>query len=240
MKNIYAIFLRELRAYFMSPIAYVITAMFLFVSSYLVIYILFFMQNYEMVTFNMFFPNIQFTLFLMAPVLTMRLVSEERRSGTIELLMTAPVSETQVILGKFLAVMSLYLVMLLTTLMYPIILNVYGNPDLGSIVTGYLGLFLLGSAFLSVGVFTSTFSKNQMISAIICLSFLLFLMLLSAAEVFFQTSQIKEIFAYLTISEHFDEFANGIIDTRSIAYFLIITVFFLVLSIITLKTTKSR
>lgn len=238
MNNILAIYKKELRAYFVSPIAYIVVGMFLLISSYLFIHILYYMQNYPQASFEVFFLNIQFTLFLMAPVLTMRSFSEEKRSGTIELLMTAPVTETQVVLGKFFAVMTLYFAMIIVTIQYPLILAYYGNPDLGAILSGYLGLLLLGAAFLSVGMLTSSFTKNQIVAAVIGLSFLLIIMLLSAAKIFAQTAWVKEFFDYISISEHFDNFTSGIIDTKSIIYFFSFTILFLFLTVRSLETDK--
>lgn len=240
MRNIVTICSRELRSFFVSPIAYVITSLFLFICSYVFLVTAQYMQLYETASFEIFFSFVYLTLFLMCPVLTMRLLAEERKSGTIELLMTAPVTETQVVLGKFFAVVVFYLTLLGTTAMYPIILFYYGNPDPGPIISGYIGLFLLGCTFLSVGVFTSSFSRNQIISAIASLFFLLVLMLLAAAEVFFQSRGAKEVINYLTITVHYEQFIEGLVDTKSIIYFCIVTVFFLLLSIITLKSTKSR
>ena len=156
MKNMFVITYKELRAYFTSPIAYVVIAAFLVIMGVFFSLIVYFTR---VASLRGVFGNMAFILLFVAPALTMRLLAEEQRSGTIELLLTLPVRDWQVVLGKFLASLAVYAVILALTLYYPLLMLRLGNPDRGPIVSAYLGLLLLGASFLSIGVFTSSLSR---------------------------------------------------------------------------------
>jgi len=157
-------------------------------------------------------------LFIM-PMITMRTYSEEKRSGTIELLLTSPVTDLEIILGKFFGALGLYVAMLLVTLLYIAILFVYGSPEWRPLVACYLGLLLMGGAFLSLGLLISSTTNNQIVAGII--SFIVFLMLWIVGW-FADTAgpTMGAITRYLSITEHFDDFSKGIIDTRHVIYYL--------------------
>jgi len=157
-------------------------------------------------------------LFVM-PMITMRTYAEEKRSGTIELLLTSPVTDLQIILGKFFGAMGLYAGMLAVTLLYMAILFVYGNPEWKPVVTGYLGLLLMGGCFISIGLLISSLTKNQIVAGI--LTFAVFLMLWVISWIG-ETSgpTTRAIVNYLSITEHFDDFARGVIDTKHLVYYL--------------------
>jgi ABC-2 type transport system permease protein len=153
------------------------------------------------------------------PAITMRTYAEERRSGTIELLLTSPVSDMQIILGKFLGALALYVAMLSVTVLYVLLLFWYGNPEWRPIVAGYLGLLLMGGCFLSVGLLVSSLTKNQIVSAIGTFAVFLFLWMINW-NVDSSGPTTREILNYLSITEHFGDFARGIIDTKHVIYYL--------------------
>jgi ABC-2 type transport system permease protein len=175
-------------------------------------------------------------LFISA-VLTMRLLAEEKKLGTIELLLTAPVRDSEIILGKFFGSLGIVLGMLVLTLYYPILLKVFGDPDIGPIVTGYLGLFLLSCAALAVGVFASSITSNQIVSAVVAGGILCVLWFLGSATTFLP-QMIGDIFGYFSLSGYLPDFFRGIIDTRGIVYYLSITVLFLFLAVRSLENSR--
>jgi ABC-2 type transport system permease protein len=153
------------------------------------------------------------------PMITMRTYSEEKRSGTIELLLTSPVSDIEIILGKFFGAMGLYAAMLLVTLLYMAILFVYGNPEWRPIASGYLGLLLMGGCFISLGLLISSLTKNQIVAGV--LTFAVFLMLWVINWIGDQSGPTtRAVVNYLSIVDHFDDFARGIIDTKHLVYYL--------------------
>ncbi|MDE3090712.1 MAG: ABC transporter permease subunit, partial [Chloroflexota bacterium] len=171
MRNIWTIASRELNSYFVSPVAYVVGAAFLLVSG--VLFSLTLTSTMD-ASLRGTFSNITFILVLLAPALTMKLLAEEQRMGTLELLLTSPVHDWQVVVGKFLGSLILFAVMLLgPTLFYVVLLVWLGTPDFGPIISGYLGVLLLGGAFLSIGVLTSSLTQNQVIAYILGLAILL-------------------------------------------------------------------
>jgi len=216
MRNVWIIARRELYAYFASPIAYLVAAAFLFLCG------LFFVggvTQWRDATLQPVFGSLSIILIFVAPILTMRLLSREQDLGTIELLLTAPVRSWEVAGGKFLASLLFYLGMILTTSLYLLILIVFGNPDVRAVATAYLGAALLGAAMLSLGVFTSSLTKNQVIAAVIGVSASVGLWLLDILSVVLG-SGAQQVVVYLTPSAHYDNFLNGIIDTRDLAYYV--------------------
>ncbi|MBI2835559.1 MAG: ABC transporter permease subunit [Acidobacteria bacterium] len=233
MTNILAIANKELRSYFASPIAYVLIGLFaalfgVFFYLYLAFFVRESMQmgmggpqsaNVNMQMIRPIFGNASVIVLFVLPMVTMRSYSEEKRSGTIELLLTSPVSDWQIILGKFFGAIALYLLMLLVTILYMGILFVYGNPEWRPVVVGYLGLLLLGASFISFGLLISSFTKNQIVAAMITFAFLLILWVISwTGEMGGPTTQ--KVMSYLSITEHFDDFSKGIIDTKHVMYYL--------------------
>ena len=234
MRNILAIADKELRSYFASPIAYVIIGLFALLFGYFFYaYLNFFIRNSEqmMQMGGAQAPNINqqmiasvlqnsavIILFVM-PMITMRTYSEEKRSGTIELLLTSPLTDVQIILGKFFGAMGLYLAMLAVTVLYIAILFWFGNPEWRPIVAGYIGLVLMGGCFVSVGLLISSLTKNQIVAGF--LTFTVFLMLWIINWIGDSASPTtREILNYLSITEHFNDFARGILDTKHIIYYL--------------------
>jgi len=233
LRNVYAIAEKELRAYFASPIAYIIIGLFaLLFGWFFYVYLTFFVQrssgmaqvgggatnvNQDMIRYVLM--NSAVIILFVMPMITMRTYAEEKRSGTIELLLTSPLSDVQIILGKFLGAMGLYAAMLLVTLLYMAILFVYGNPEWRPIAAGYLGLLLMGGCFISLGLLISSLTKNQIVAGV--LTFAVFLMLWVVNWIGEQSGPVtREIVNYLSIVDHFDDFARGIIDTKHLVYYL--------------------
>ncbi len=230
MTNIWAIARRELHSYFVSPVAYVVGALFLLITGFLFSIIL--SQTSE-ATMGPLFGNFSVIFLFIVPGLTMRLLAEEQRTGTLELLLTAPVRDSELVLGKFLGVFLLLLVLLAVTLVYPLILFLAGNPDRGPILAGYLGVILQGAAFLAIGLFASSLTQNQIIAALLAFVILLLLWLSDALSQF-TGGRIGDLFRFLSITRHFDDFPRGIIDTRHLVYFLSViaaALYFTVLSV---------
>ena len=239
MRKFLAIPQKDFKSYFTSPIAYVVLTVFLVVSGFLFFNLLS-SFNYRLIQLlqlkmqiptieisinlndwilNPLFNNLGITLLLMLPILTMRLFAEEKKTGTFELVMTSPVSILQVVMGKFIACLIFFIIMLFLTIQYPLILYIYGNPDLGPVYTSYLGLLLLGCTFIAIGIFTSALTENQIISAIISFGILLILWIISwlGDNV---GGKWGEVISYLSLLEHFDDFSKGVINTKDIVFYL--------------------
>jgi ABC-2 type transport system permease protein len=158
-------------------------------------------------------------LLFVIPMITMRTYSEEKRSGTIELLLTSPITDVQIILGKFLGAMALYVAMLAVTLLYISILFWFGNPDWKPIAAGYLGLLLMGGSFIAIGLLISNLTRNQIVAGIA--TFGVFLVLWIISWIGEQMGpRTQAVLSYLSIPEHFDDFAKGVIDTKHLVYYL--------------------
>jgi ABC-2 type transport system permease protein len=176
-------------------------------------------------------------LLLLTAVLTMRLFAEERKMGTLELLLTAPVRDSEVIMGKFLGSLGILTVMLALTFYYPLLLMFFGDPDWGPIVTGYLGLFLLSCISLAVGLFASSLTSNQIVAVVLAIGILLGLWFMGMAADLLPEA-MGEVIGYLSLYYHFPDFMKGIVDTRGVIYYLSVTVLFLFLTIRSLESSR--
>jgi ABC-2 type transport system permease protein len=236
MSKLFAIFSREWRSLLVSPIAAVTVAMFLLVSGYLfyTIAIAASVQTRMMLRMQQMMPqlninnviltpalrNLSVILLLIVPILTMRLLAEERKQKTSELLLTSPVTVTQIVLGKYCAVLALYGVMLGLTLYMPLLLSWFGAISWWPVLSSYLGLFLVGAVFLSVGLLASSLTENQMVAAITSFSLLLVMWLVGWAGAATADSQLGPLLTYLSILQHLNNFLQGLIDTKDIVYLL--------------------
>jgi ABC-2 type transport system permease protein len=243
VNGVLATFRRELRAYFFSPLAYVVLCFFLLVSG--VIFIILVSQLNNPASpggppLGFFFQTTWLMLLLIIPVLTMRLISEELRSGSIEVLMTAPVTEGQVVGGKFLAALAFYAVLWLPTVVYALSINLYEKVDWGPVGSGYLGILLIGSLFVSIGVFASAMTRSQLLAAMITVALILLLFLISVFGSMTTNDVIKKTLDFLNIWDHIEEFSSGIIDTRRLVFYLSGTLFFLFLASRALEDKKWR
>jgi ABC-2 type transport system permease protein len=252
VRNIAAIANKELRSYFSSPMAYIVIGFFLLpFGVFFFLYLQSFVQqslrmaqmggamnvNQQVVRYVL--QNASVIVLFIMPMITMRTYSEEKRSGTIELLLTSPVSDVEIILGKFFGALGLYIAMLLATLLYMAVLFVYGNPEWRPLVAGYLGLLLMGGAFVSIGLLISSTTNNQIVAGVV--TFVVFLLLWIIGW-FADTAgpTIGPITQYLSITEHFDDFSKGIIDTKHVIYYLSLITFGLFLTAKSVDTERWR
>jgi len=226
---------RELRSYFGSIIAYALLAVFLLLSGYffysdLIFFILF--GGYVLPTglWQYVFMDMRLCALLVLPLVTMRLFAEEKKLGTIELTWTYPVSDGAIVMGKFLAAWIFFLVMLVPTLLNPAIFYHFYQFDIGPLAAAYLGIFLLGTAFIACGIFVSSLTENQVVSAMVTYGILVFFWFVSWNEEVAQQT-IVHVLLRLSLFDHFFNFSRGVIDTRDIVYFVLFVAFFLFLTL---------
>ncbi len=246
------IFKKEMRLYFTSPIAWVILTIFLFIAGYFFYSIFAFFTLASMqsamnpamardlnVTDSVLrplFSNVSVILLLLMPLVTMRLFAEERRSGTIELLLTYPVRDGAVLIGKYLAGLTLYAMMLASTLVYPALVAYFARVEWGPLVTGYLGLLLMGATFLAVGVFASSLTENQIVASITTFGVLLIFWVIGWSSDYLG-GPWGRVLSHLSLIEHFDSFAKGVLDTKDVIYYVDFTIVALFL---TLRSLEAR
>ena len=238
MQNITAILKKEFRSYFNSPIAYIFITFFLGISAWLFFQNFFIVNQAEMRSFFGLMPWI-FLFFI--PAVTMKLWSEEKKIGTIEILMTLPIRDYEVVVGKFLASFALLAVTVLLTLVIPFSVMSLGNPDVGTLIAGYIGLLLMGGAYIAIGFFASTLTENQIIAFIIGIVVCLVLLLIGEDFVLFKTPNwLFPIFSYLGLGAHYSSILRGVLDSRDIIYYLSLIGFFLYLSTLAVESRKWR
>lgn len=234
MGNILAIFKREMKSYFNSPVAYIIVTIFLLIAGWFFAAGLFLVNEASIRNIMGIVPLI-FVIFI--PAITMRTISEEKKSGTIELMLTMPVKESEIILGKFFASLALLFIALAFTWTYVLTVAILGNPDGGPIFAGYLGLLLMGAAYLSFGIFASSMTENQIVAFIVGFLVILVFWLLDKVLVFAPLS-ITGVLEYLSIDYHFNNILRGVIDTRDVIYYLSLIIFSLTLASQALSSRK--
>jgi ABC-2 type transport system permease protein len=216
MRNTLHIFRKEFKGYFASPIAYIVIAIFLIITGWFFFTTFFLYRQAELRNFFSLLPIIWSFII---PAVTMRLFSEEFNTGSYELLLTMPVSAPEVIIGKFLSAAAFIAIMLFPTLAYAISISFIGDLDWGPVVGGYIGAFLLGATFSSIGLFASSLTRNQIIAFIIAM-ILCFTLALLDKMLFFLPESVLSVFLFLGADYHFQNIAKGIIDSRDILYFL--------------------
>jgi ABC-2 type transport system permease protein len=235
MKNIWFVTKKEIRTYFSSPIAYAVIAVFMLLIGFFYYSLIawfnaqamqmaqnpYYAQqvNINEMVFTPLFHNMSIILLLVLPLLTMRLFSEEKKAGTEELLFTSPLSVSQIILGKYLAALSVLATMLGLTGLLSSFAFAYGNPETAPLLNGYLGLFLMGAAFIAVGLFFSSLTENQIVSATLTFGALLLFWILSWAGSS-AGGVWQGILNYLSFFQHFDDMTRGILDTKDVVYYL--------------------
>ena len=239
MNHVITIAKREITSLFYSPIAYVVLAMFALGTS-----LLFFSQFAPSAPASLqrTFEGIVWLMVLLLPGISMRLISDEFHSGTIELLMTSPLSDTQLVIGKWLGAMGFFVTLLVPTLVLVGVLEFFGSPDYGPLVTGYIGLLLVGGFYLAIGTFASAISQNQIISYmltvfIICL-FTFVIFLLSRAS--FIPPALQQAMQFMFVNGHFKDFGKGILDLTRIIYFVSGMVLFLFLAVKLVESKRWR
>jgi ABC-2 type transport system permease protein len=245
MHKFFAIARREWLSYFYSPLGYIILAAFWFINGFIFWTILSYLGQpgaRSIQPLATIFNNTFFWIFMLffIPVITMRLLSEERKSGSIETLLTSPVTASTIVLGKFAAAFAFYAILWLPVVVYALILNRLTTIDLRIVLSSLLAVLLLGGFFLAVGTFASSLSKNQIIAAI--LGFVMIIIIFSAGlmQSLVNDPGIKETFSYLTIWDHMEDFARGVVDTRHVVYYVSSAALFLFLAQATLEAKKGQ
>jgi ABC-2 type transport system permease protein len=229
-----AIAKRELRTYFNSPVAYIVVTVFMLLAGYLFFNTLFIEKQAEMRGYFGLAPML-FTFII--PAFTMRLIAEEKGSGTLELLITMPVRDWEVVVGKFLAAVGLLAVLLGLTLFYAFTLNSIGPVDKGPTYGGYLGLLLMGSAYAAIGVMASSITRNQIVAFIVAFA-ISFTLYLFGRVVQLVPETLQPVISYLSIDGHFEAISRGVIDSRDVIYYLSVMVVSLVIATVSLESRR--
>jgi len=234
MRNVIAIAHKELRSYFASPIGYIFLGFFALIYGYFYVTMLDYFvrmgmqaqfggggpaQNVNQTMIRPLLQNVTIVLLFFGPMITMRSYAEEKRSGTIELLLTSPVTDTEVIIGKFIGAWALWAIALLISMVHIGLLFAYGRPEWKPILTGYLGLFLMGGCFISAGLFISSLTNNQIVAGVITFAVFLFLWIINWIGSF-SGPTVDQVTQYLSIVQQFDDFAKGVLDTSHLIYYV--------------------
>jgi ABC-2 type transport system permease protein len=235
MRNVLVLTRREVASYFVSPVAYVAMALFLVISG-----IFFALGDFypgAPAQMRSIFEIMMIILIFVLPILTMRSLAEEFRTGTIETLMTAPVTDVQVVVGKFLGCWLVYLAMLVPTLLYVALLAAFGRPDYGPIASGYLGLALLGALYVAVGILASSMTRNQVIAAVVAFVILTVIGLLGPWIAASVPGTWRHIVSRIAVRSHYMDFSQGVVDLVHVVYFLAVTAYVLFFAV---KIVESR
>jgi len=227
MDKIYFVWKREVAAYFSSVVAYVVVVLFLLITGAL--FWLGFFQEINVLSMRGYFNQAPLFLAFFAPAITMGLLATEKRSGTLQLMMTMPVSDFQIVTGKFLAALTLLAVVFLVTLPYPITLSQLGDLDWGATLAGYIGLLLLGGAYAAIGIMASSWTQDQVVAILIAFSLCFFLYLIDQL-VGQPTGTFAQVVQYMSTNYHFQNIARGVIDLRDVIYYVSVIVVSLVVA----------
>ena len=217
LKTIYILFKKELMSYFNSPIAYIFIGVFLIVGNWLFFNSFFLIGQASM---RSYFGLLPWIFLFLSPAITMRLWAEEKKSGTVEYLLTLPVTDWQVVLAKFFSSLAFMFITLLLSISLPITIGTLGNIDLGPIIGGYVGVFLLGGAYLSLGLFISSLTKNQIIAFVLGLVACFAAFIVGADFVLIRAPQFAQpVMQFLGLGSHFYNIAKGVIDSKDVIYY---------------------
>lgn len=227
MNNAITIFRREMRSYFNSPVAYIVITLFLLVSGYFFSSTLFLNNSADL---RSLFGIAGFILMLFTPAVTMRLLAEERRAGTIEILVTLPVKDEEIVVGKFLAGFALTAISIVLTFIAYLTIASLGNADFGAALGGYLGLILMSGVYVAIGLFTSSLSPNQIIAFIVGFVIIFAFFMLDKILPFLPDA-LASFFEYLSIDYHYGNISRGVIDSRDLIYYFSMIFFFLYLAV---------
>ncbi len=236
MRNTLAIFQKEFKSYFNSPIAYIFIITFILFSSWLFFRTFFLIGQAHL---RPLFGILPWLFLILAPAITMRAWAEEKKLGTMEILMTLPIKDHEVVLGKFFASFLFIITAVLLTFPLPLTVYILGEPDTGTIVGGYLGACLMGGAYLAIGLFISSLTKNQIVAFIISIIICFALLIIGEDFVLMSTpSMIAPIFTYLGLGAHFESISRGVIDSRDLIYYFSVIGFFLFLNTLAIESRK--
>ena len=254
MRNILTLARKELKSYFASPIAYIVIGVFslLFGYFYYALVVFFDRQSMQIQAFGpdqvvninqlLIQPvliNVSIIVLFVLPMVTMRAYAEEKRSGTIELLLTAPLTDVQIVFGKFLGAMTLYAAMLTVTLLHIGVLFALGEPEWMPVATGYLGLLLMGGCFVAVGLLASSLTRNQIVAAVITFTVFLLLWVIDWVASFMGPTT-QAVLTYMSLTRHLEDFTLGILDTSHVIYYLSVIAFGLFLTVRAVDTERWR
>jgi len=255
MNNILAIAHKELKAYFASPIAYIVIGFSAILFGWFFVNLLYYFDrislqaglgmggpptvNVNEMLIGPLFMNVSVILLFTLPLVTMRIYSEEKRSGTIELLLTSPLTDFQIVMGKLIGALVLYAAMLGLTLVHIAFLFIFGNAEWRPVATGYLGVLLMGGCFLSLGLFVSSLTKNQIVAGMITFAvFLMFWVINWISS--FTGPTMQSVLNYLSITEHLNDFTRGVLDTKHLVYYLSFIAFSLFLTVRSVDSERWR
>ncbi len=222
-----AILKRELKEYFYTPIGYVFIGFFIFLTSWIFTYTNIFSASGDL---SSLFGNLTIVFMFLVPILTMRLISEEKNTKTDQLLLTAPISTTKIVLGKVFAAFSVFLLSLLLSLVYPVIISIYSKPAVSEITAVYIGFFLMGISYISIGVFISSLTENQIISAVSTFVILFVLNLADMLTTVVTNPFLKSVISYLSVTTRYTDFTNAIVRIDSVIYYLSVSALFIFLT----------
>jgi len=234
MQNIKTIYAKELKSYFNSPIAYIVIIVFLAIVGWFFVTGLF--AN-NVASMRSMFDMVPFVFLFFIPAITMRSFSEEKKQGTIELLLTKPVKDIELVIGKFLAALVLTIITLLPTLIYMIVVLFLGETDKGSIIGGYLGLILMSSVYIGIGIFASSLTENQVVAFIV--SFIIVFALFMMGKILVQVSPgLVSAVEFISTDYHFTNISRGVIDTRNLIYYFSMIFLTIFLTKVSLESRK--
>ena len=237
MQKIAAIYRKELNTYFTSPTAYIFIMMFLVITGYFFWFILIDGRKASMRdTFNV----IGSVLLFVTPMLTMRLMAEERKSGTLELIFTSPITSTELILAKFFGALTIYGLMFALTGIYPLILKMLGKPEFWPIASGYVGLAFMAGCYTAVGLLASTLTENQLVAGIISFGILLVFLVLDWLRNYFTNPALLDLLQQVSFFQHYEGFSKGVLAVPDLFYFSSLIVFVLFLSTRILEIQRNR
>ncbi len=234
LPNIAPIFRREVRSYFNSPVAYVVIVVFLGIIGWFFTNNMFLMNIASM---RVLFELVPLVFLFFVPAVTMRLLAEEKKAGTLELLTTKPVRDVEIVLGKFFAAWALLAAALVPTVLYVLTIGALGSLDLGPVVTGYVGLLLMGGVYIAIGILASSLTENQIVAFIVSFLLILALFLMDKVLIYVPES-FASTMEFLSIDYHYSNIARGVIDSRNIVYFISLLGFSLYLATVSLERRK--
>ena len=239
MNETITIFFKELKSYFVSPIAYIFIIVYLVLTNFLFFQTFFLNNQAEM---RSYFELLPYIFLIFAPAITMRIWAEEKRNKTFELLLTLPLKDTQIVAGKFFAALAFLTITLLCSLTVPVTIAVIGNPDGGVIIGGYFGAIMLGAAYISVGMFISSLTENQIVALIGSVVIILLLLVIGHPLVLSfippQFVGLTGVLSYIGLTGHFESICRGVIDSRDVVYYFSVIAFFLFLNVQSLESRK--
>jgi ABC-2 type transport system permease protein len=236
MKEIITIFFKELKSYFVSPIAYIFIIVYLVLTNFLFFQTFFVNNQAEM---RSYFEVLPYIFLIFVPAITMRSWAEEKRNKTFELLLTLPLRDITIVAGKFFAALVFLKITLLCSLTVPITVAILGNPDVGVIIGGYFGAIMLGAAYISIGMWISSLTENQIIALIGSVLLILLLLIIGhPLVIYFAPSNLVNILMYTGLAGHFESICRGVIDSRDIIYYCSVILLFLFLNVQSLESRK--